>query len=81
MPPEFKTKGKITLLKFKFHSYFNGLIGMDLLSHLEAKIDLVNLRLVTSKSTLPIFLYTNQASKIFNIPAYSKVILPSYHLG
>lgn len=76
MPPEFKAEGQITLLKFKFHSYFNGLIGMDLLSHLEAKIDLVNLQLVTSKSTLPIFLYTNQASKIFNIPAYSKVILP-----
>lgn len=26
MPHEFKTEGQITLLKFKFHSYFNGLI-------------------------------------------------------
>lgn len=26
MPPRFKTEGQITLLIFKFHSYFNGLI-------------------------------------------------------
>lgn len=37
---EFKQKGKLSLLLFKFHNYFDGLLGIDYLSKVGAKIDL-----------------------------------------
>lgn len=75
-PPEFQTTGEMTLLPFKFHSYFDGLIGMDLLSYLKIEIDLPNLKLKTPSTTIPLWTHNNLTSKIFNISGHTKTVLP-----
>lgn len=57
-PPEFQITGEMTLLPFKFHSYFDGLIGMDLLSYLKTEIDLPNLKLKTPSTTIPLWTHS-----------------------
>lgn len=47
---EFKTNITFTFLLFKFHDYFDGLLGIDLLSQLKANIDLKNLVLRTESA-------------------------------
>lgn len=66
----------MTLLPFKFHSYFDGLIGMDLLSYLKIEIDLPNLKLKTPSTTIPLWIHSNLTSNIFNISGRTKVVLP-----
>lgn len=75
-PPEFNTIGRMQMLLFNFHSFFDGLIGMDLLSQLGANIDLTNLLLKTNNATIPIQIYCNRTSDIHKIPAHTKRIVP-----
>lgn len=75
-PPVFNIIGKMQMLLFNFHSFFDGLIGMDLLAQLGATIDLPNLLLKTNKTTIPILTYCNRTSDIHNIPAHTKLIVP-----
>lgn len=75
-PPEFQITGEMTLLPFKFHSYFDGLIGMDLLSYLKTEIDLPNLKLKTPSTTIPLWTHSNLTSNIFNISGHTKNVLP-----
>jgi len=74
-PPEFQTTGEMTLLPFKFHSYFDGLIGMDLLSYLKTEIDLHNLKLKTPSTTIPLWTHNNLTSNVFNICGHTKTVL------
>lgn len=39
---EFREQGEIELFVFKFHNYFDGLLGLDILNTLKAKVDLGN---------------------------------------
>lgn len=72
---EFNEPGQLNFLLFKFHNYFDGLLGLDILSELRAKIDLENKTLNTRNSTLPLLLKPNFNSGKHIIPANSKIIL------
>jgi hypothetical protein len=66
---EFKEREGIKLYVYKFHEYFDGLIGLDLLEKWEAKIDLKEKLLLTRFSTNPIKMYNSR-----NINLYEDVI-------
>lgn len=72
---EFKQKGDTEFFVFKFHNYFDGLIGLDILDFLKAKIDLGNKTLVTSQAIIPIHLKPNFTSEKFIIPSSSRVVI------
>lgn len=59
------------LLLLKFHNYFDGLIGLDILSTIKANIDFKSLILQTSTVTIPIRIEQNRTTDIFNIEADS----------
>lgn len=66
---EFRDNRDIKLFIYKFHNYFDGLIGLDLLEKWEARIDLKNRILVTSHASNPILMYNSQ-----NVNLYETVI-------
>lgn len=72
---EFNQPGRIRFLLFKFHGYFDGLIGLDLLSKLEAKIDLSNKSLITKNAIIPLCFKPNFMSQKYIIPQNSKFIV------
>lgn len=71
---EFKQPGELRFLLFNFHNYFDGLIGLDILSQLEASIDLGNNKVVTKNATIPLKCKPNFSSGKHIIPSNSKVI-------
>jgi len=56
MPKEFGEQGEINLLLFKFHPYFNGLVGIDVPTKVKAKIDIKNLKLDTQSASIGIII-------------------------
>lgn len=56
---EFNDKDDMKLFIYRFHNYFDGLIGLDLLTKWEAKIDLKNKILLTQSSSNPIRMYNS----------------------
>lgn len=74
---EFKENIDITLFIYKFHDYFDGLIGYDLLEKLESSIDLKNKVLVTRQSTNPLRMYDSRNCNLYEeiIPANSSVVV------
>lgn len=54
---EFQDPNDIKLFVYKFHDYFDGLIGLDLLEKWEAKIDLKDKILMTRNSVNPILMF------------------------
>lgn len=63
----------IKLFIYKFHNHFDGLIGLDLLTKWEAKIDLKKLCLSTKSAINPILLYDSRSVNLYEdiIPANS----------
>jgi len=72
---EFNLPGTIKFLIFNFHKYFDGLLGYDALSTLEAKIDTHKRLLITKNATLPLNFKPNFMSENFTIDSNSKHIL------
>nr|WPN07709.1 reverse transcriptase [Ectropis grisescens TED virus] len=56
---------------YKFHDYFDGLIGLDLLERWESKIDLKSKTLITRKSSNPLTMYDSRNCNLYEetIPA------------
>lgn len=72
---EFKTNIKFTFLLFKFHDYFDGLLGIDLLSQLKANIDLKNLVLRTEFAQKPIILKQNRTTQVYLLEPQAKTVV------
>ena len=71
---EFNQDGLLKFLIFKFHNFFDGLLGLDTLLQLNAKIDLENKILVTKNSVVEIHFKPNESSDVLNVPAQSKIL-------
>lgn len=74
---EFQESENIKLFIYKFHEYFDGLIGLDLLEKWEAKIDLKDKQLITRNSTNIISMYNSRNVNLYEdvIPANSSKLL------
>lgn len=74
---EFQDKDDIKFFVYKFHDHFDGLIGLDLLSKWEAKIDLKNRQLLTSHTSNPIHMYNSRNVNLYEdiIPANSSKLI------
>lgn len=77
---EFNKPTNVKFFIYKFHNYFDGLLGLDLLDG--AQIDLRNNYLITDSISIPIHLYQRKtpcydekipanSSKLLNIPIHS----------
>lgn len=76
--PIFKELGKSGVFKFlvfKFHKYFDGLLGIDYLKKIGAKLDLGTNTLITGNISIPLQLKPNLSSEIYKIPPNSKQIV------
>lgn len=71
---EFNQPGETRFLIFKFHGYFDGLLGLDVLTNLGATVDLANKVLITRNSILPLEFKPNFMSEKYIVPANSKLI-------
>ena len=74
---EFNESDNIKLFVYRFHDYFDGLIGLDLLSKWEAKIDLKDFQLVTRTATNKIKVYNSRNLNLYEdiIPANSSKLI------
>jgi transposase InsO family protein len=74
---EFNHDDNITLFLYKFHDYFDGLIGLDLLDKWEANIDLKTKTLNTRHSINKIHMYDSRNCNLYEdiIPAQSSRII------
>jgi hypothetical protein len=70
---EFNDQDDIKLFVYKFHNHFDGLIGLDLLTKWEAKIDLKTQTLTTKYAANPIKMYNSRNVNLYEdiIPARS----------
>lgn len=66
---EFNEPTDITLFVYKFHNYFDGLLGFDLLDIWGSNIDLKNRLLVTRNTKIPIHMYDSR-----NVNLYEEII-------
>lgn len=66
---EFNDKNSITFFIYRFHNYFDGLIGTDLLDKWGANIDYKNKKFITQNATNPIHIYDSK-----NLNLYEDVI-------
>lgn len=75
--PEFNSKSNINLFIYRFHDYFDGLVGLDLLNKFEAKIDLKNKTLTTKNACNPIRMFNSYNANLYEdiIPAHSSKIV------
>lgn len=72
---EFRTEGEIEFYVFKFHNYFDGLIGVDILNRLKAKVDFGRKSLITNSIEIPFKFRPNFSSGKFHIPPCSKLVI------
>lgn len=72
---EFKTREPLEFLSFKFHNYFDGLIGLEMLQKLKVKLDLHKGLLQTDKVTIPLLFKPNYISKLYTIPPRNKITI------
>lgn len=74
---ELNDENEIKLFAYKFHDYFDGLIGLDLLTKWQARIDLKDLLLMTRNSTNDIKLYNSRNVNLYEdiIPANSSKLI------
>lgn len=72
---EFREQGEIELFVFKFHNYFDGLLGLDILNTLKAKVDLGNKTIITNNSIIPLQFKPNFTSEKIIAPPCSKLIV------
>jgi len=57
---------------FHFHSYFDGILGMDILRRIGAKLDLQNLFLETKNRRIPVQLRLNRVTDVHLLEEASK---------
>lgn len=74
---EFNDANSIKLFVYRFHDYFDGLIGLDLLNNWEARIDLKENMLVTRSAINPIVMYNSCNVNLYEdiIPAGSTKVI------
>lgn len=74
---EFNDSSDITLYVYKFHKYFDGLLGFDLLDVWDSNIDLKNKLLKTCNTQIPIQMYDSRNVNLYEeiIPANSTKIV------
>ena len=74
---ELKETENIKLFVYHFHDYFDGLIGLDLLTKWEAKIDLKESSLITRSAINPIKMYNSRNVNLYEdiIPANSSKLI------
>ena len=72
---EFRECGILEFFVFKFHNYFDGLIGLDILTNLGAKIDLEKKQLITNNCCIPLSFKPNLTSGKFLISPKNKAIM------
>lgn len=67
----------MTLFIYRFHKYFDGLIGYDLLEKLESSIDLKNRKLITRNSINPLTMYDSKNCNFYEeiIPANTSKLI------
>lgn len=73
--PEFQTKDPLTFYLFKFHSYFDGLIGLNIIKQLGIKLDFNKSTLETNKVLIPFIYRPNCTSPIYKIPPRNKMVV------
>lgn len=75
--PEFNDCDSIKLFIYRFHDHFDGLIGLDLLSRWEARIDLKERLLITRSASNPIKMHNSRNLNLYEdiIPANSSKII------
>lgn len=74
---QFNEKEKIKLFVYRFHDYFDGLIGLDMLSKWEANINLKDFQLITRNAINQIKLHNSRNINLYEdiIPAGSSKII------
>lgn len=72
---EFNNNINLTFLLFKFHNYFDGLIGLDTLTTLKVKINFQNSILESDLFKIPIQFKPNYISKKYIVPPKSKMLV------
>lgn len=72
---EIQRSGTFTFLVFKFHGYFDGLLGLDSLTKIGAKIDLENKILSTKSVTIPLEMKPKFSSGKYIITENSKQLV------
>lgn len=72
---EFNQSGNLDFLLFKFHTYFDGLLGINILTQIGAKIDLEKKLLYTQNCKLNLQYKPNFSCNEHNVPALSKKII------
>jgi len=75
IPVEFKEQGEIHSLLFKFHPYFDGLLGIDFLTDRKAKINIEELNLETPFTSINIITEINRSTDELFIQPQSKAII------
>lgn len=75
--PEFNDPGDIKFFIYKFHNHFDGLIGLDLLTKWEAKIDLKDQTLTTLSAVNPIKMFNSRNVNLYEdiVPAHSSKVI------
>ncbi|XP_062141790.1 uncharacterized protein LOC133849696 [Drosophila sulfurigaster albostrigata] len=73
---QFKRMPNFKFLLFNFHPHFNGLLGMDFLSGLNAKINFADSILETPETTIPILTGSNPVDILHTLPQNTKMRLP-----
>lgn len=70
---EFNVHDNVTLYLYKFHNFFDGLLGLDLLDAWNSSIDLRNKLLKTQNAQIPIHMYDSRNANWYEeiIPANS----------
>lgn len=72
--PEFNTDCKFNFVLFTFHNYFDGIIGMETLKQINANLDLLNHKLTTKHTSLPIYYRNDLKTYKIEVPPNSSII-------
>lgn len=75
MFPELEGVGKIRMFLFKFHQFFEGLIGIDVLQQLEAVIDIQNEWFIVANMKQKIHFVAYRPSELSKIEDESKRVI------
>lgn len=74
---EYNEKGDMTLFVYNFHQFFDGLLGLDLLTAWDSNIDLKNKILTTRSAQIPLQIYDSRNVNLYEdiIPAHSSKLV------
>lgn len=72
---EFKTNSPLEFYLFKFHDFFDGLIGLNIMKTLKIKLDIPNFQLETPHVRMSMFTTPKFITPIFKIQGRSKKLI------